>query len=84
MLDRYKRAYETREKMGTLAFTELEIKPLGDVYVATGRWQLTRQGDTPRGRFTLVFRRTGDGWRIIHDHTRRHLRGRSSSGAVHD
>ena len=69
VLDRYKRNYDTREKMGTLAFTELEIKPLGDLYIATGRWQLTRQGDTPRGRFTLILRRTGAGWRIIHDHT---------------
>jgi ketosteroid isomerase-like protein len=69
VLDRYKRNYDTREKMGTLAFTELEINPLGDFYIATGRWQLTRQGDNPRGRFTLILRRTGAGWRIIHDHT---------------
>ena len=69
VLDRYKRNYDTREKMGTLAFTELEIKPLGDLYIATGRWQLTRQGDTPRGRFNLILRRTGAGWRKINHHT---------------
>lgn len=69
VLDRYKRTYDTREKMGTLAFSELEITPLGDHYVAIGRWQLTRQGDMPRGRFTLIFRRAGNAWRIIHDHT---------------
>ncbi len=68
--DRYKARYDTREKMGTLAFTELEFKPLSDFYImATGRWQLTRAADTPRGRFTLLFRRTAAGWRIVHDHT---------------
>ncbi|HEX8685843.1 MAG TPA: DUF4440 domain-containing protein [Pyrinomonadaceae bacterium] len=70
VLDRYKSRYDTREKMGTLAFSELEFKPLSEFYImATGRWQLTRAADTPRGRFTLIFRRTGAGWRIVHDHT---------------
>ncbi len=70
VLDRYKKNYDSRDKMGTLAFTELEIKPLSEFYaVATGRWQLTRAEDTPHGRFTLVFRRTATGWKIVHDHT---------------
>jgi L-asparaginase / beta-aspartyl-peptidase len=68
--DRYKGRYDTREKMGTLAFSELEFKPLSEFYMmAVGRWQLTRAADTPRGRFTLIFRRTNAGWRIVHDHT---------------
>jgi ketosteroid isomerase-like protein len=68
--DRYRARYDTREKMGTLAFSELELRPLSEFYImATGRWQLTRATDTPRGRFTLVFRRTNAGWRIVHDHT---------------
>jgi ketosteroid isomerase-like protein len=37
--------------------------------MATGRFQLAREGDEPRGRFTLIFRRTVAGWRIVHDHT---------------
>ena len=70
VLDRYKKSYDTREKMGTLEFSDLEIKVLGkDVGVAHGRWQLTRAKDVPHGRFTLIFRRTGKNWRIIHDHT---------------
>ena len=70
VMDRYKRNYDTREKMGTLAFTELEFKPVSDSYVlAIGRWQLTRAGDAPRGRFSLLFRRTPAGWRIVHDHS---------------
>ncbi|HYH86454.1 MAG TPA: nuclear transport factor 2 family protein [Pyrinomonadaceae bacterium] len=68
--ERYKSRYDTRAKMGTLGFSELEIKPLSEFYMmATGRWQLTRDADTPHGRFTLIFRRTMAGWRIVHDHT---------------
>lgn len=70
VLDRYQKNYDSREKMGTLSFTELEIKPLSrDAAVALGRWQLTRGNDSPHGRFTLIFRRTSQGWRIVHDHT---------------
>jgi len=70
VLERYKARYDTREKMGTLAFTELELKPLSEFYfMASGRWQLTRETDTPHGRFTLILRRTNAGWRIVHDHT---------------
>jgi ketosteroid isomerase-like protein len=70
VLDRYKKSYDTREKMGTLAFTDLDIKPLSPFYaVATGRWQLTRAADTPHGRFTLIFRKTSAGWRIVVDTT---------------
>jgi ketosteroid isomerase-like protein len=70
VLDRYKKSYDTRDKMGTLAFDDLDIKPLSPFYaVATGRWQLARVNDAPHGRFTLIFRRTSTGWRIVHDHT---------------
>jgi ketosteroid isomerase-like protein len=70
VLDRYKKGYDTREKMGTLTFSELEIKPVGrEAAVVLGRWQLARAGDSPHGRFTLIFRRTAQGWRIVHDHT---------------
>ena len=70
VLDRYKKNYDSREKMGTLAFSELEVRPMSDdTAIVIGRWQLTREKDTPKGRFTLVFRRTPDGWRITHDHT---------------
>ncbi|HEY0322750.1 MAG TPA: nuclear transport factor 2 family protein [Pyrinomonadaceae bacterium] len=70
VLDRYKKGYDSREKMGQLTFSELEIMPVGkDAAVVLGRWQLQRAGDTPHGRFTLIFRRTRAGWRIVHDHT---------------
>ncbi|MBA2732792.1 MAG: nuclear transport factor 2 family protein [Acidobacteria bacterium] len=70
VLDRYKKGYDTREKMGTLAFSDLEINVISkDAAVVIGRWQLTRAGDTPKGRFTLIFRRKNENWRIVHDHT---------------
>ena len=70
VLDRYRRSYATRERMGTLSFSELEIKLLArDTAIVIGRWQLARAGDEPRERFTLIFRRTGGQWRITHDHT---------------
>ena len=36
---------------------------------AFGRWRLERAQDAPSGLFTLLFRRTSAGWRIVHDHT---------------
>ena len=68
--DRYFKKYGDRAKMGTLTFSDLEIGLLGpDSAVALGRWELKRASDNPHGRFTLIFRRTADGWRIVHDHT---------------
>jgi ketosteroid isomerase-like protein len=68
--DRYKKKYGSREKMGTLTFSELKITRLsGDAALVIGRWRLARKDDKPHGRFTLLFRRTPDGWRIVHDHT---------------
>jgi ketosteroid isomerase-like protein len=70
VLDRYKRRYQSQAQMGTLTFSDLEIKPAGtDFALADGRWQLQRENDAPHGRFTLLFRRTNGSWRIIHDTT---------------
>jgi uncharacterized protein (TIGR02246 family) len=68
--DRYRKKYDSREKMGTLTFSELKITLLGsDAALVIGRWGLVRKQDKPHGRFTLLFRRTAEGWRIVHDHT---------------
>lgn len=70
VLDRYKKGYNSREKMGVLTFSDLHFAQLGSSTVTViGRWQLKRAGDEPHGRFTLIFKRTKQGWRIIHDHT---------------
>jgi uncharacterized protein (TIGR02246 family) len=68
--DRYQKKYDSREKMGTLTFSEINVTPLSaDSALVIGRWNLARKSNNPHGRFTLVFRRSAQGWRIVHDHT---------------
>lgn len=68
--DRYKRNYNTREKMGTLVFSDLEIEVLSkDSAKVLGRWKVAHEPKDSQGRFTLIFRKFKEGWRIIHDHT---------------
>jgi len=68
--DHYKKSYDTREKMGELTFSDLEFTMLSKDHVSVvGRWALKRSNDAPHGRFTLIFKKTKQGWRIIHDHT---------------
>jgi ketosteroid isomerase-like protein len=70
VFDRYKKRYDTREKMGVLTFSDLEITVLSkDAALVLGRWHLKRTSDEPHGTFTLLFRKTSAGWRIVHDHT---------------
>lgn len=68
--DRYRVKYSDRAKMGTLSFSEIEVTMLSsDAAVVLGRWKLKRAKDEPHGRFTLIFKRLPEGWRIVHDHT---------------
>lgn len=69
-LDRYKKSYDSKAKMGELTFTDIEVNVLSkDIAVVLGSWALKREKDNPKGKFTLVFQRMKEGWRIIHDHT---------------
>ena len=69
-LDRYKKNYNSREKMGALKFGDLEIDVISKTAaVVLGSWSLARVSDNPKGKFTLIFRKFSDGWRIVHDHT---------------
>ena len=68
--DRYHRKYGSREKMGTLAFSDIKVSSLNaNTAVVQGRWSLRRKADQPHGSFVLIFRRTSSGWRIVHDET---------------
>jgi uncharacterized protein (TIGR02246 family) len=71
MLERYQKTYQGEGKeMGKLTFRDIEIDVLSaDSAVVRGRWELKQSKATPGGLFTLVFRKTPDGWRIVHDHT---------------
>lgn len=73
VLERYRKSYGTPEAMGTLRYSELEVRMLGpDAALVLGRFDLTRTqagGGNASGHFTLVLRKTAAGWKIIHDHT---------------
>ncbi|MEK7857370.1 MAG: DUF4440 domain-containing protein, partial [Acidobacteriota bacterium] len=69
-LDRYKKSYDTKAKMGELTFADIEVNVLTkDLAVVLGSWSLKRAADNPKGKFTLIFLRLKEGWRVIHDHT---------------
>jgi len=69
-LDNYKKSYATREKMGKLTFSDLEITVLSkDAAFVLGSWSLARKDDNPKGKFTLVWRKFKEGWRIVSDHS---------------
>lgn len=69
-LDNYKRTYGTSEKMGKLTFSDLEITLLSkDAAVVLGSWSLVRETDDPKGKFTLLWRKFREGWRIVMDHS---------------
>jgi ketosteroid isomerase-like protein len=71
MLDSYRKGYSTKEKMGTLSFTSLEVQPLDESFATvTGNFHLERTqvgGGDADGYFLLVFEKTPDGWKIIRD-----------------
>ena len=68
VLENYKQRYPTREAMDNLEFSGLEFRMLGDTgALVTGRFLLKNRKLS--GNFTLVFRKTNAGWKIIHDHT---------------
>jgi uncharacterized protein (TIGR02246 family) len=73
VLENYRRRYPTREKMGRLAFSGIEVKVLDAEFASViGKFHLDRTaeaGGEGRGIFTLLFRKTSGGWRVILDHT---------------
>ena len=69
-LDNYKRSYPDKAAMGTLTFSDLEITVLSkDAAFVVGSWSLARENDRPHGKFTLLFRKVKEGWRITADHS---------------
>lgn len=69
-LDRYKKSYDSKAKMGALKFSDLSVNAISkDAALVLGSWSLTREKDNPKGKFTLIFRKFKVGWRIVHDHT---------------
>lgn len=70
---RYNKSYASKEQMGKLDFTELDVRMLDErTAIVTGRFHLERTaagGGESKGIFTLVWRKQKDGWKVVHDHT---------------
>ena len=79
ILESYRKHYATKEQMGRLTYSELEVRLLPDAHgevryaAMTGRFHLDRtaHGEAARddGVFSLLWEKTPDGWKIILDHT---------------
>ena len=73
ILNRYRKAYPTREAMGTLSFSNVDVRMLTpDLALVTGEFHLERTavgGGNASGRYSLILRKRPSGWKIIHDHT---------------
>lgn len=68
-LERYRRNYPSGN-MGKLHFENLEMLQLSDqIMLVLGDWILTDTTHSKRGNFSLVMRRIGNEWLIVHDHS---------------
>lgn len=72
ILANYKATYPTREKMGTLTFSDIDVRMLSSTNaVVTGRYTLVKDAaPNQTGIFSLVWAKTAQGWKIVLDHTR--------------
>jgi ketosteroid isomerase-like protein len=70
---RYQTVYPTRGSMGHLTFSDVEVHMINaDNAYVIGRWRLERKpedGGDRNGIYTLLFKRTPRGWKIVVDHT---------------
>ena len=73
LLERYRNTYGGDGEMGTLQFSDLDIRILSEQNaLVIGRFELTRDpagGGDAQGIFSLVWALTDGRWKIIHDHT---------------
>lgn len=71
LIARYEKRYRADGKeMGKLSFSELEVQLLSREFaLVKGRWLVEMKEEKPAGLFTIVVRKTNQGWLIVHDHT---------------
>jgi beta-aspartyl-peptidase (threonine type) len=70
-IDRYRKRYQSEgREMGHLDFYDQQLDMLGPrAAFVRGRWRLKTGPTETGGLFTLILRKFGDGWKIVHDHT---------------
>jgi uncharacterized protein (TIGR02246 family) len=65
----YKQNFPSKDSMGAIEDTDIEVKALGDNYaLATGKYHLNRpkkSGGPVEGTFMELFEKTQAGWQII-------------------
>ena len=72
-LSKYQARYGKPGVMGQLEFTVIDFRQLDARSAITlGSWKLTETPLASEGIFTLVWLKTHDGWKIVHDHTSIH------------
>jgi ketosteroid isomerase-like protein len=73
MVANYRKNYPTKERMGVLSFTQLDVQPLDARFATvTGRFHLevsAAAGGNHDGYFLLVCEKTPLGWKIVRDDT---------------
>ena len=79
ILKRYQQSYTNREQMGTLTFSDIDVRLLpsgcgkSEIALVTGKFHLARtaHGTATKddGIFSLVWRKGPRGWKIVLDHT---------------
>jgi ketosteroid isomerase-like protein len=73
MVETYRKNYGTKEKMGTLSFSQVEVQPLDERFATvTGHFHLERTaagGGNADGHYLLVFEKTPAGWKVVRDDT---------------
>jgi uncharacterized protein (TIGR02246 family) len=73
ILERYKKAYSSKDAMGKLEFSDVVVRGLDANYaVVTGKFHLARNaagGGDVGGIYSLVWEKTAEGWKIILDHS---------------
>ena len=70
MLDYYRKAYPTVEKMGNLYFDLLSVNELDATHAyLVGRWRVQEKDSKKEGYFSLLFQKINKRWLIVVDHT---------------
>ena len=68
--DNYKKKYHSKELMGELTFNVDKLEVLAaDAIIIVGEWNLKSQSADFGGKFTLLWRKINDEWKIVIDHT---------------
>ena len=68
--ERYRKSYPTQSDMGQLSFEGIQTAlTSAQTAVTTGQWLLEKDSNNVSGRFTLVWKKIQNDWRIIVDHS---------------